>query len=218
MAFTFPLDRAAFMNQLPIESMSMVLGESIEMNQTRGGEILRADKADRLWKGRITLGKMKEDEAGRIAALIERLLAADGSFVAYDVRRPFPLLDPTGSILGAATPTIHTIGTDRRECRIQGLPANYALSAKDMFGLNYGSSPVRRGLFRLVLATTASGAGLTPLFDIEPELPSGVTVGTAVVLARPVCKAVIVPGSYNEGRSRRTITEGVEFAFQEAKR
>jgi hypothetical protein len=195
MAITFPLDRAGFMNQLPIAEMSMTLAEAVDVNQTRGGEVLRADMADRLWQGRIRLGKMKDEEAGRVTALIERLLAADGTFMCYDAKRPFPLLDPTGTIVGPSTPTLHTIGTDRRECRIQALPANYPISAYDRFGLNYGSGPVRMGLFRAV-----------------------VTTGLNIILARPVCKAVIVPGSYDPGSRRRTITDGVEFAFQQAMR
>lgn len=218
MAITFPLDRAGFMNQLPIAEMSMTLAEAVDVNQTRAGEVLRADTADRLWQGRIRLGKMKDEEAGRVTALIERLLAADGTFICYDAKRPFPLLDPTGTIVGPSTPTLHTIGTDRRECRIQGLPANYPISAYDRFGLNYGSGPVRMGLFRAVLGTTASALGLTPLFDIEPALPAGVTTGLNIIFARPVCKAVIVPGSYDPGSRRRTITDGVEFAFQQAMR
>lgn len=151
-------------------------------------------------------------EAGRPEVLIDILRQAGRSFLVYDTRRPAPLLDPNGTILGAATPTIHTLSADPRELRITGLPASYVLSPGDYLSFTYGTNPVRYALHRVV-ATTTAVAGLTPLFEVTPAIRSGAVTGAAITLIKAHCKAVILAGSVETGSGRRTITEGIGFGY-----
>ena len=213
MALAYPLTRAQFMDILPISAQSLTLPEQMELNRTGSGEQLAADLGDRLWQGEITLGRLMRSEAGRSEVLIDLSRQAGRSFLLYDTRRPAPLLDPTGSILGAATPTIDTLSGDPRELRVTGLPAGYVLSPGDYLSFTYGASPVRYALHRVVATTTASGLGLTPLFEVTPHIRSGAVIGAAVTLRKAHCKAVILAGSVKDGVGRRTITEGIGFGY-----
>ncbi len=66
------------------------------------------------------------------------LRGAGASFLAYDVTRGAPLFDPTGAVLGAATPTIHELLAGARELRLAGLPGGYVISSGDYLGFAYG--------------------------------------------------------------------------------
>ena len=217
MALIYPLSRANFMDILPIAEHSHFLPDSLEANRTGAGEQLTADLGDRLWQGKIAMGRLMRTEAGRPEVLIDLLRQAGRSFLVHDTRRPWPLLDPTGAIFGASTPTIHTLSADPRELRITGLPASYVLSPGDILGFQYGSSPVRFAQHRVVTTTTAV-AGLTPLFEVTPHIRSGALVGAQIVLFKAACKAVILPGSVEVGVSRRTITEGISFSYVQSLR
>lgn len=212
MALTYPLARFQFVDILPVGEQSHYLPESMELNRTGGGEQLGADLGDRLWQGKITLGRLQRTEAGRPEMLIDVLRQAGRSFLVYDTRRPAPLLDPNGTILGASTPTIHTLSADPRELRITGLPATYVLSPGDYLSFTYGSNPVRYALHRVV-ATTTAVAGLTPLFEVTPHIRTGAVTGAAITFLRAYCKAVILAGTAEPGVGRRTITDGISFGY-----
>ena len=217
MALPSLLSRAQFIDLMPISEQSHYLPESMELNRTGAGEQLSADLGDRLWQGEITLGRLLRTEAGRPEVLIDLIRQSGRSFLVYDTRRPAPLLDPNGTILGASTPTINTLGGDPRELRIGGLPATYVLSAGDYLSFTYGTSPVRYALHRVVTTTTAV-AGLTPLFEVTPAIRTGALTGAAITLLKAHCKAVIIPGSVKVGVGRRTITDGIGFGYVQALR
>jgi hypothetical protein len=219
MAVSFPLDAATFMDQLLIKNIKFDIPENVEMNMTGGGELLRADLAPMLWTGDVRLGQMLLNEAATVQGLLDLLRGPARSFYAYDPRRPAPLLDPTGSVLGAAAPTLHTIGANKRDIRLQALPTGYRLSRGDYLAFDYGTAPVRRALHRVFtsLVTTAIG-GITPTFEITPPLRDGAVVGAAVTLLKASCKAVIVPNSIDTGNSAKSVTDGMVFKFQQSLR
>lgn len=207
---TYPLALADFADILPISDLSFHLPEQVVMSRTGQGEVLTADIADRLWQGRITLGRLKRNEAARPEVLIELIRQAGRSFLIYDTSRTNPLLDPNGAILGASAVTILALGTDAREMSLAGLPAGYVLSAGDNLSFTYNSG--RHALHRIVTTSvTASGAGETPLFEVVPEIRPGATIGSAVQLKKAHCKAVVIPGSVEEALRRNTLSEGMAF-------
>lgn len=194
MALTLPLSLADFFDTLHVRSAPFMLMDQQEYSGLGTGEGLAHDLGPKLWEAAVASSNMPLDDALALLGRIEALDGAINAFYAYNPARAFPKADPDGTILGVSAPTIHTIATNRKETRVTGLPAGYVLSAGDMLAVDYGS-PTRRALVRLVTGATASGAGLTPLFEVRPHLRPGVTTTLAVTLVKAAMKAKIVPGS-----------------------
>lgn len=209
MALSFPL-ALTFFQGLRVADVALDLPPGATQSRTRGGEVVRADTHARLWTGQITLTPMRHAEAAAIAAKVRALRDARATLFVHPYPLWAPQADPGGVILGAATPTIHTVSSGRL-LRITGLPAAYTLKAGDYLSFAYGSSPTRYGFFQMVEDATASGAGLTPLFEVTPALPAGLTTGGAVTLVRPFFKAVLTESS--TGRGQPGITNGASLAF-----
>ena len=212
MALTFPLALTIFADTLLVQDVTCDLPELVEQSRTAGGEQLTADMGERLWTGRVNLGAMVRTEIGRPETLIQ-VLKQGRTFEIYDRRRPNPLVDPTGNVLGAAAVTILALGADPRELSLAGLPGGYTLSAGDYLSFAYTSLAItRRALHRVVDATVvANGSGQTALFEVVPAIRPGAVAGTAVTLKKPFCKAVMVTGSASPSQGRSTLYEGLGF-------
>lgn len=212
MALTFPLALDVFVDTLLISRVTCALPEQIEQSRTAGGEQLTADLGERLWTGRINLAPMKPHEVGRPDVLI-KVLRQGRTFLVNDTRRKYPLLDPTGSILGVSAVTILALGGDPRELSLAGLPAGYTLSAGDYLSFDYTAEAVsRRALHQIVNTTVvANGAGQTPLFEVVPPIRPGAAASAAVTLKKPACKAKMIAGSVSELEGRSTYQEGLGF-------
>lgn len=213
MALTFPLPLAEFFADLPVLSCDFHLPDTRTVSRTRGGEILPVVRGNRLWVGRITLRDQPHRAASAILARLERLLDGDGSLLVTPWPICGPAYDPTGAILGDATPVIHTIAGNNRELRLQGLPPGYVLAQGDFIGRTYGSDPTRYQVHRLVTGATANGSGVTPLFEVSPHILPGAAVGQGVVLIRPAIKAVLLPGSLSPGSMSGRYRSGITFDF-----
>ena len=220
MALTFPLPLATFADTLLVAEATCFLPELVQQSRTAGGEQLTADMGERLWTGRITLGPMLRSEFGRPDVLISLLRQAGRPFLMYDRRRPNPLSDPAGTILGASSVTILALGADPRDMSLAGLPAGYTLSAGDYLSFAYTSlSVTRQALHKVVDATVvANGSGQTPLFEVHPAIRPGAAAGAAVSLRKPFCRAVMVAGSASEATGRSTLYEGLGFDWVQSLR
>ena len=215
---TFPLTLADFWLRLPVSEIAFDLGEAMENNRTAGGQQMSADLGERLWQGRVTLGRLTQAEADEVEPLIELLRQAGRSFIASDLRRPAPRIDPAGAFIGSAAVTMTAVSSDRRQVTLAGAPAGYVLSRGDYIGFSYGSGPVRHALHRLVETVTANASGVFPAAEVVPAVRLGTTPPHAVTLVHPFCKAVIVPGSFAPGRARRGLSEGLSFSFVQSLR
>lgn len=219
MALPFPLATWNFFDLLKVQQMRMDIPEQVEINQTGGGEILRADLAPMLWRGEVRLGPQTRKEAADPEVLLDLLRPAGRSFYAYDTRRPSPLLDPRGLLLGGNTPTIYSLIPGGREMQLAGLPSSYVLSRGDYLAFDYGTNPIRRALHRVVNPTVSAAAtGITPAFEVTPPLRAGANAGATVTLIKASCKAVLLPGSVDKGTSLRVITRDMVFQFQQTLR
>lgn len=215
MPITFPISTTAFMRTLLIAELSFDDPENVETNITGGGEIMKAELAPQLWSGEATLGKMTDTEARNADVLLSLLRGPAATFFAYDTRRPGPQLDRNGAILGAAAVIINSLPTSR-EMSLSGLPAAYVLSRGDWLHFNYAG---RRALHRVVDVTvTASGTGVTPVFEVQPVVRAGAVTGTSITLIRAACKAVLVAGGVTKGTGARTIYSGMSFRWQQTLR
>ena len=213
MAYSFPLTAALFADILPIRELTFDIPEALELSETGSGEVLRADLGTRLWRGTVALGDMTSAETDDVMAMLDVLRRANGSFMIYDARRPGPRLDPTGTTLGAGSPTLMAISANLRDIRLQALPASYRLRRGDYLAFSYGTNPVRFALHRIAQHSTANASGETGWIEVSPSIRPGAVVGTVVSLLKASCKAIVVPGSVNPGRSRATLTTGVSFDF-----
>lgn len=175
------------------------------------GEPLEVELGPPVWTAEVQMANLTQAEAVHQRALILMHFKPGRPFRFYNRALPGPRYDPQGTILGAATPTVHTVGTEGRSLRITGLPAGYQLQVGDMLHIPFGSSPLRYSLHQVGENATASAAGLTPEFDVDPAIPLGVEVGLAVVLVRAAALMVRVPGSYQPGASERNMVTGLGF-------
>lgn len=198
MAITFPVPVSGFASRLRVSDFRWQLREFPEISGTAIGQVIVNEIAERRWRASVKLARMSPAAAADIQATIEAI-GPSGHFLLCDPSRIGPALDPSGAALGSSDVTIHTIGADNRSLRLQGLPAGYVLSRGDMLSIAYGASPVRRMLARAAEAATASGAGITPLFEVRPFLRNGVAVGQTVTLVRPAAKVIFEPGSFDPG-------------------
>lgn len=216
MARSYPLSVAEFFEQLPLAGISFKPGDHRTFSETGGGEVIAAGAGKRLWGGQITIDKDYHDLIAAVDADLAALEEPGASFLIYDARKPYPISDPTGAILGAATPTIASLNANNRELTVSGLPAGYVLSKGDYIGWTYGANPTRYALHRIAVGGAANGSGVSPSIEVTPFIREGVSTGAAVSLIRVPCKAVIPQAQYGAGRSE--VSEGGSFQWQQTLR
>lgn len=190
---SFPLQLADFWANLKIASFdALELGGGLQTQNTGGGEVIAARTGQRLWEGDVTLVPGYDHTATE--ALLKVLQDPGRSFMIEAHDRPFPLRDPNGAFLGAASPVIASLPAGGRSLTVSGLPAGYVLSPGDYISFTRGT-PARHELIQVVTGAVADGSGVTPEFEVTPGIRPGTTVSTALRLARPQFRAMIVPGS-----------------------
>lgn len=144
MALSFPLSRAAFMDLLPVQRMTFDIPETLSQTRTRGGEILTADNGARLWQGEITLGQITRGELAAVRPILNLLRGAGASFLAYDISRPRPQLDPDGSGLQGSTPAITALWANGREISLAA--CRRATGSRVTTCSPSATGPIRRGV------------------------------------------------------------------------
>jgi hypothetical protein len=215
LAGEFPLNAAAFMDQLPIKSVMMRCPETSEMSRTAGGEIITASIGTRLWQGTVELGRMTRRENRQVRSLLDVAQTAGASFMMHDTTAPGPLAQADHPDLAAYTVVIRALSpTDARLIQLGGLPAGYVLTRGDFLAFEYRSDPTRFALHTVAeTSVTANGTGDTETLQVTPKLRPGAEINAVVTLLKASCKAVIVPGSVQVGRASRFMTEGASFNF-----
>jgi hypothetical protein len=158
---------------------------------------------------------MPHTQAADIQALIDAL-GPSGSFYLHNPAQLGPRDDPDGAALAGHSVTI-TAMNDNKSLKLGGLPAGYTLRRGDMLHVDYGSSPTRRALHRIVEDATANGVGTTGFFEVRPYLKTGTTTGAAVTLIRPAAKMMLEPGSFDPGTEVRVHTAGMSFTAIEVR-
>jgi hypothetical protein len=210
---SFPLATSVFMDLLPVDSVTFDAPENAVSSITGGGEVLSAELAPQLWRGRVDLALLTNEGHAPLAAVADLLRRSGASFFVYDPRKIGPRADPSGTILASASPLILSVNADNRRLALKGLPPGYMLQRGDYLGFAYGTSPVRYALHRVVAADVFAAAnGQTPQFEVTPVIRPGAAADQPVSLVRPVCKAKLLPGSLETGTGRPVVTTG--FAFE----
>lgn len=209
---SYPLSYAQFLGALRVEEVTFRLSHPQEHTRLGDGTVISASLGASLWTGNIRLAQTNHIRHAQMEALIGLMDQPGASFLCHDPRYLGPASDPSGSILGSRTVTVHSVASTMRELRLAGLPSGYILSAGDMLGFPYGANLVRYALHRIVVGGTATSGGLTPLMEVVPTLRPGAVAGLAVSLIRPACKARLLPEpSYGSGR--QALSRGASFDF-----
>lgn len=209
MALSFPLSAAQFMDILGVETCTFDPGEALQMSETAGGETWTASLGVRLWSATVKLKSAYGPDAAKQTAVLNMLRDSGRSFFAYDKGRQYPAADSGGYILGASTPTIGSLPSNR-EIGLAGLPAAYQLTPGDRLAFSYSSNPTRYALHEIVVGGLADASGALTV-EVTPNVRTGATTGAAVTLVRPSMKAIIRPGSTQLGASTARVTAGATF-------
>lgn len=209
---TYPTPLASFFGGLRVQSGDLRLTGATQENATGGGEIIISTIGVRLWEADVTL--VSEDDPGGADAVLAALQVPGRTFFADARKRPYPFKDPTGSLLGAASPVIASLPAGGRSLTLSGLPDGYVLSAGDFLSFTRGS-PLRYEMHQIVTGAVASVGGVVPEFEVVPAIRPGVIVGAAVVLSRPFFRAMLVPGSVKFSPYTPGPRQGASFTFRQ---
>lgn len=185
------LSLASFADLLSVETQSFNLMFHQELSRA-GAELLAADLAPGSWEFSATSVPYTHAEARLRMGLVNSRAGALQTFLFAPKDKLYPLLDPTGSIFGAATPVVGLI-TDRFTVAFTGFPAAYVVTAGDFFQIIYDTSRYYLGQF--AETKTASGGGAITATTVTPALPDLIVGGEAVTVAKPAGKFRITPGS-----------------------
>lgn len=182
-------------------------------SRTGSGEVLSAVLGHQLWRGEVTAYVRGRRAVAALQAQFEELDRAGDPFLVH----PFPCgpaHDPDGSIIAEHNPEITAINTVGNLIRIEGAAAGYTLRRGDMLSIQYGSNPVRYGLHRVTnIEVVANPEGRLSAVTLSPRLRPGVAVGAPVTLYKPVCKAVIEPGSIQWPDYGSVVAGTISFRF-----
>lgn len=201
------LTLADIYDRLMIGAARFDLQRNDELSGAGSGALWQAELAPPLWTAEVSLNDQALNEIKQQAALIRKLDGARQSFLLCDTTSLNPQADPDGTLLGAANVTLGAIGADRTVAPLVGLPAGYVLTLGDKLQIN-GASKI--AFVEVSGTVSANGAGSVSV-AVFPRLPAWVATGAAVVLKRPACPMVIVPGSHNPGTSEGVFTSGAGF-------
>lgn len=183
------------LDAIGIETCSLVLQRQRQYSQAGSGTVYRKDLGPAFWAGNYQSVPLLHADAAQCMALLDSMEDSLSTFYGWSPQQEYPQADPDGSILGAATVTIHSVNANAKQISLTGLPAGYILTRGDMLAVDY-LSPSHRALYRIVDASvTANGSGVTAEFEITPRIRTGTASGDAVYLIKPAANMMIVPGS-----------------------
>jgi hypothetical protein len=217
MALAFPLTLAELFDGLAKVETRFSLTDNVENNETQGGEIITASYGPRLWTGSVTVRGNAYTTLDSLLSRVNLIRQSGASFFVGQSVRSGPLADPTGSILGAGTPTITAVNANRRDVTLGGLPSGYVINRGDLLSFTYSSSPTRNALHQVVTGGTASGGGAVTV-EVTPNVREGFSTPFNIKLVNPQCKAVYMPGSFNDPPTSRAVQTTFSFSWRQTLR
>lgn len=207
---TFP--RADFFDLCKISDTTFWPMARQEISRTAGGVSQGKDLGSPLWRASFTSAPQSFADAAAIEAALISLNGVVGSFLAHDVRRPFPIAYPDGVFNDNST-----IGTlypaDAFGLALTGLDPNFQLKAGDYLSFAYGARP-NIALHMVMVGVAADGVGNTAKFEVFPAIRPGAVAGAAVTLKRAPCEMSLEPGQSPPGIREMTASAVSFSGFQ----
>jgi hypothetical protein len=213
MAISFPRD---ILIDFPGWSTDFDLMYRQEQSRTAGGRTIVKDLGTALWAATYASRTMRANELDQWKAILNSLDGGAQTFKGYPLSRVYPIAYPngswpTGAGFDGGTCEINSIDGNNKAISIKGFPAAFKLSVGDYLRIGTGK------LYQVMEAATASGAGVTPTFEVRPQLAPGTAVDNSVSVLRPFCPMAIVPGSISTSSDLRTGRGSVSFQAMEAR-
>jgi hypothetical protein len=214
MPLSFPLPLSQFWgDRNHVGGLTFHLTGNTVAEISSGGEVFTSTRGTRLWTGQVSFARRSAREIRRTDAILSELREAGTSFLIFPLDAEYPQNDPTGGLLGAATPTVSFVFANGAELSVAGLPAGYVLRQGDFLSFPYGANPVRQALHQVVRDRTADAGGTIQFLQLTPRIRPGLATGTVLTLVRPVCKAIVRPRSHQPATFARVHGEGLGFEF-----
>jgi hypothetical protein len=188
MAITFP--RTDIITSVGYTDQTFMLMSRQEISGQANGVLRGKDLGSALWTASYTTIELLNADAIAFEAALNSLDGLTNAFEAGDLRNRYPRNYPTGSFTDSGV--LATVGSNNKSLSISGLPANFVISAGDYFHFTYSTS---RALHQAVETVTASGAGLSPVFEVRPFIRPGYTISNAVTFKLPNGQFILQPNS-----------------------
>lgn len=215
MAITYPLS-TDFLHDFPGWTTEFEPVRRQEQSRQANGRTVVKDMGSPLWRLTAQSRPLQPNRLDEWRARLESLENGFRTFMGFPKSRCYPIAYPdgswpTGASFDGVSANLHTIATDRNAVRLSALPAGFVLSVGDYIQIGTGD------LHQVMEAATASGAGLTPLFEVRPYIWAGVATSADVSVKRPACVMSIVPGSVQTSADRATGRGVITFQAMEAR-
>lgn len=179
-----------------------------ELSRVAKGATQAKDLGSALWRASFTTAPQSISDAAAVEAALISLNGSVGSFLAYDVRRPFPRAFPDGDF--ADTATIDTLYSGNLfKLKLAGLAPGFELAPGDYLGFEYGSRPTRA--LHMVTSGDVAGSLGKAVLEVFPAIRPGAIVGAAVTLKSPSCEMILEPGQSPPGL-REMVASSVSFS------
>lgn len=203
MTITFP--RADIITSVKYNSQSFTLVSRQEISGQANGIVRGKDFGSALWQAEYTTVEMLNRDAIAFEAALNSLDGLTNAFEAGDLRNRYPRNYQNGAFTDSGV--LATVGANNKSLSISGLPANFVISAGDYFHFTYGTS---RALHQACETVTASGAGLSPVFEVRPFIRAGYTITNPVTFKLPNGLFILQPNSITT-TLKSVVTSAVSF-------
>lgn len=168
-----------------------------EQSRVADGRTFLKDLGSPLWRMAARTKLLRPNMLDHWRARLQAMQGGLVTFYGYSLSRTYPIRYPNGSWPTggsfSGTAALHTIDSNRKAIRVNGLPAGFAFSVGDM--LQIGSTD----LHRVMEAATADGSGVTGSFEVQPHIWPDVDAGgspaVSVSVYKPSCIMAVIPGS-----------------------
>lgn len=198
MAITFP---RTLPSALKVVGMTFMPQPMIEVSPLTGGDAVSADLGPTLWRPSYKSTNLNNENYGIVRSLYDTLLSTH-EFYAYDKWRQYPLAykNGWGSLTVSGSPfdgtcKIKTVAS-AVSLVLKTLPTSgFILSIGDYLSFGYGANG-NQALHRIAAGGVSSSGEMT--VEVRPFIRTGAAADDVVQLYRPSCKAIILPGTYDE--------------------
>jgi len=171
-----------------------------EQSRSAAGVTYVKDLGPPLWTLKAQSKVLRPNELDHWRARLKALEGGLYTFLGYSLSRVYPIAYPrgswpTGASFDGVSASLAAVNVNRKAISVSDLPADFAFSVGDYLAIG-------TDLHQVLEAAVASGAGVTPQFEVRPHIWPGVVAGgDDVSVYRPACVMALVPGSVSTDAS-----------------